>query len=142
MNHEIGYRQGMNEIVAVIIYHGFNEEETIDGLSSKEYIEADSYFIFDKIMELGLEDLYSSNDYFKLKNDSFAEIPNLDRSNEEEMSISIRKCHYIFHRILHNVDYELYAHILKHKFEPQLFLLRWIRCMLSREFIIENICYI
>lgn len=142
MNHELGYRQGMNEIVAVIIYYGLTEEETIDSLSSKEHIEPDSYYIFDKIMDLGLDQLYTSNEYFRLKDDVFLEIPNLDRSGEEEISTSIRKCHYIFHKILASADFELYQHISRHKFEPQLFLLRWLRCMLSREFGIDEICYV
>jgi len=133
-SHDLGYRQGMNEIVAVIIYYGLSEKETIDGLTSHEHIEPDSYWIFEKIMELGLSDMYSSADNYKLKNDSFSEIPTLDRSFEEEISISIRKCHYIFHRILSRVDNDLFTHIHRHKFEPQLFLLRWIRCLLCREF--------
>lgn len=139
MSHDLGYRQGMNEIVGVIVYYGLNEKETIDGLISHEHIEADSYWIFEKIMEVGLSDMYSSGDNYKFKNDSFAEIPTLDRSFEEEISISIRKCHYIFHRILSRVDAELFFHIHRHKFEPQLFLLRWIRCLLCREFSLFSI---
>jgi hypothetical protein len=142
MSHSLGYRQGMNEIVAVIVFHGLNEEETEDGLADWTCIEADSYWVFEKIMKLGLTDIYSTNDYFKHRSDSFAEIPTLDRSHEEEVSSSIRKCHYIFHRILSRVDPELFAHIHKHKYEPQLYLLRWLRCMLCREFQLNQIAEI
>jgi Rab-GTPase-TBC domain len=142
MEHDIGYRQGMNEIVAVIVYYAITEEETLDSLSSREHVEPDSYYIFDKIMEKGLQELYTNKDLSKMSLDTFNEIPSLDRSNEKEMSFSIRKCHYIFHRILSNVDYELYYHINKQKFEPQLFLLRWVRCMLSREFSLDEIVYV
>ena len=140
MNHELGYRQGMNEIVGVLVYHGLTEEETADSLADWEHIEPDVYSIFEKLMQSGLGSLYTSNEQFRLKGDDFfTEMPNLDRSSEEDMSISIRKCHYIFHRILRNADNELYMHILRQKFEPQLFLIRWIRCLLCREFAIENI---
>ena len=124
MNHDIGYRQGMNEIAAVIIYYGLTEEETLDRLALKEFIEADCYYIFDRIMSLGLEDLYSNSICFVLTDDPLLDIPNLDRSKEEGLSMSVRTCHYIFHRILPKADYELYLHILKNKIEPQLFLLR------------------
>ena len=134
MSHDIGYRQGMNEILAVIIYYGLTEEETLDSLSSQEHIEPDSYFLFDKIMDLGLLSLYKTNENPKYRTDSFAEFPNLDRSNEEDVCI--------FHRILPNIDYELYQHIFKHKFEPQLFLLRLLRCLLSREFSIHDIALV
>ena len=130
----------MNEFVAVLVYHGLTEEETIDSLASKEHIEPDAYSIFDRVMDLGLVNLYTSNEQFRIKGDDvFIEIPNLDRSSEEEISTSIRKCHYIFHRILRNADSELYQHIFRHKLEPQLFLLRWLRCMLSREFSLSDI---
>lgn len=142
MNNTLGYRQGMNEIVAVIVYYGLIEEETIDSLSSREHIEPDSYAIFDKLIELGLGKFYESVDYIKIKHDSLSEIPTVDRSREEDLAISIRRCHYIFHRILANVDNELYQHIFKHKYEPQLFLLRWLRCLLCREFSITEIGHI
>ena len=38
MNHELGYRQGMNEIVAVLVYHGLTEEETTDSWLDKEHM--------------------------------------------------------------------------------------------------------
>lgn len=142
MSHSLGYRQGMNEIVAVIVYHALNEPETEDQLADWNFVEADSYWVFEKIMKLGLDKIYSSNDYFKHRTDSFAEIPTLDRSQEEEVSDSIRKCHYVFHRVLSKVDPQLFEHIYRHKYEPQLFLLRWLRCLLCREFQMSQIAEI
>jgi hypothetical protein len=139
MNNTLGYKQGMNEILAVIIYYGMTENETIDSLSSKEHIEPDSYALFNKIMDLGISKLYKNNEYMKNRYDTLSEIPTVDRSNDDNLAVCIKRCHYIFHKILSNVDYELYQHILKSKFEPQLFLLRWLRCLLCREFDIENI---
>ncbi|OMJ71542.1 hypothetical protein SteCoe_30214 [Stentor coeruleus] len=75
----------------------------------------------------------------KIRYDTLSEIPTVDRSSDDRLAVCIKRCHYIFHKILSNVDYELYQHILKSKFEPQLFLLRWLRCLLCREFDIENI---
>lgn len=139
MNNRLGYKQGMNEILAVIVYYGMTENETIDSLANKEHIEPDSYAIFNKIMELGLSKLYESSEYMKNRYDTLSEIPTVDRSNDDSLAFCIKRCHYIFHKILSNVDYELYQHILKSKFEPQLFLLRWLRCLLCREFDIEII---
>lgn len=43
MTHPIGYNQGLNEIVAVIIFALLNDTETEDGLVRYEDIEPDSY---------------------------------------------------------------------------------------------------
>ncbi|CAG9316168.1 TBC1D5_3 [Blepharisma stoltei] len=135
MTHTLGYNQGFNELMAVILYAGLSDEETPDNLISHENIEADCYTIFSKLMDTGIANMFIQKlSRPKLRDNALDEIATVDRSSENDLSEMIRRCHYVFHRVLQATDPELYHHILKYKYEPQLFLVRWLRCMLSREF--------
>ena len=132
MNHKIGYKQGMNEIAAIILYVGLTESETVDGICSWEHLEPDLYWLFDKIMQLGQEDLF--NQVIGQEPDAFSEVVRVDKSSSGEASAVLRRCHYIHHRILQAVDSKLYKQLQRNNIESQLYLIRWLRCMFSREF--------
>ncbi|CAG9310889.1 TBC1D5_1 [Blepharisma stoltei] len=137
--HPIGYNQGLNEICAVIMYAVLNDSETEDGLTSWEYIEADCYWIFSKIMELSVEELFVHDaELTKTGPNTLDESACYDRSILRETPEMVRRSHYIFHRILSATDPTLYTHIQKSKYDPQLFFVRWLRCLLSREFTLSQ----
>lgn len=139
MNHSLGYNQGFNELMAVIMYAGIKDEETPDNLISLQHIEADCFIIFSKIMELRVADMFIQKlTRPKLRDNALDEITTIDKSTETDISEMIRRCHYVYHRVLQATDPELYHHILRFKFEPQLFLVRWLRCLLSREFLLNK----
>ncbi|ETO14932.1 RabGAP/TBC domain-containing protein, partial [Reticulomyxa filosa] len=48
------------------------------------------------------------------------------------------KLHYIQHKLLKHFDLNIYAHFEKIGLQPQLYLLRWIRVLFSREFYIDQ----
>eukprot|EP01126_Amoeba_proteus_P015789 TRINITY_DN1714_c0_g4_i3.p1 TRINITY_DN1714_c0_g4~~TRINITY_DN1714_c0_g4_i3.p1 ORF type:complete len:319 (+),score=65.74 TRINITY_DN1714_c0_g4_i3:633-1589(+) len=48
------------------------------------------------------------------------------------------KCHYIHTELLRSVDPGLFTHFCDLDVEPQIYLLRWIRCMFGREFSLEH----
>jgi len=50
----------------------------------------------------------------------------------------LSRCHRIHHRYLQSVDKELYGHLEREEIEPQMHLLRWIRCILNREFLLAD----
>lgn len=158
-NSEISYKQGMNEILGILLFVAYAERalEPLDisdqaaqylrVLNSPEDMEADIYWMFKRVMELGQADLFNpvvnhqrrrvtkkeelfSWDQEREKND----LVNQDKSNQEGISAILKRCHRIHHRILQTVDKELYNHLEKNQIEPQMYLQRWLRCMLSREF--------
>lgn len=133
VKHDIGYQQGFNEILAVILYVGLEEEETIDGLSSYEHIEADSYWIFDKILDLGVRHMYENSKEHWLEN-KLVNMSCIDKSKFDDTPELVKKSHFIFHRILSKIEPELYDHIRCYELEPQLIFVRWLRCLFSREF--------
>ena len=50
----------------------------------------------------------------------------------------MKKCNRIYHEFLKNIDNRLYSHLISNQVTPELQLMRWLRCLLSREFKIEN----
>lgn len=78
-NNEFSYRQGMNEILAILVLAFFSEyrlsnvqiekhsedqlsqlsnEEIIDILFNEKHVYADIFWCFDRIMSLGVKQLY------------------------------------------------------------------------------------
>ena len=165
-NPHPSYCQGMNEILGTLflsfypslIYNKFSKEEienenneTITDkeklyyyLFSDEFFEADLYTIYVELMSRDLTILYTYNDD-KYKN--VAKNPNEDlnnlsiddinRSEESDLIKRIKKIFYIYLK----TDKE-YFDVLVKNIEPNIFLLRWILCMLNREISLKNILYI
>ena len=50
----------------------------------------------------------------------------------------MKKCNRIYHEFLKNIDNELYRHLMHNQVSPELSLMRWLRCCLSREFKIDQ----
>lgn len=50
----------------------------------------------------------------------------------------MKKCNRIYHEFLKNIDNHLYTHLMNNQVTPELQLMRWLRCLLSREFKIEQ----
>jgi len=63
----------------------------------------------------------------------------LEQAYEEEKqkSVIVKKCTRIYHEILKGKDEELYNHLLNNQVTPELQLMRWLRCVLTREFEID-----
>lgn len=57
----------------------------------------------------------------------------------ESASEVVRKCYHIHHEILRKFDPDLYHYLERHQIEPQLYCLRWVRLLLSREFHLEDV---
>ena len=159
MHPALGYKQGMNELLAILVFVAFCErapenmeieEEAascLAELNDGESIEADVYWLFNRLMSLGIKELFNpvlntrkapvkkgadlfSWDYQKERN----ELVGKDKSEEDDASNVLRRCHRIHHRYLQAIDKELYDHLERQSIEPQMHLQRWLRCILSREF--------
>jgi TBC1 domain family protein 5 len=118
MHPSIGYRQGMHEILAPLLWvverDAIEQTSTSDGhldrllvdMLDSNYIEHDSHALFSLIMQTA-QSFYAPAETGSLK----TETPMLTRSSK------------IFDKYLPKVDPELYAHLLKLEIVPQIFLL-------------------
>eukprot|EP00002_Diphylleia_rotans_P032567 TRINITY_DN6850_c0_g1_i4.p1 TRINITY_DN6850_c0_g1~~TRINITY_DN6850_c0_g1_i4.p1 ORF type:complete len:524 (+),score=112.67 TRINITY_DN6850_c0_g1_i4:116-1687(+) len=139
---EIKYRQGMHELLAVIIYalHGDNMKNRGDLLSylvDEMFLEHDSATLFYELMK-------TCSDWFATSNEQLhgiasprrtsGKMNSFHKKDDIEASPIVKKCHYIHHVILKNKDPELYKTLEELQIEPQLYGLRWIRLLFGREF--------
>jgi TBC1 domain family protein 5 len=141
-NSDVSYRQGMHELLAVILYvlhreyledaeaeraaaevaespvRGMSAVEVINAFDSK-YLVHDAYALFKNVMN-------QMKDFFA---------PAAPGDTQTEV---VRKCHHIHHQLLRKYDLELYTYLERHQIEPQLYALRWVRLLLSRELHIDD----
>jgi TBC1 domain family protein 5 len=57
--------------------------------------------------------------------------------DERKKSAVMRRCNKIYHNFLKRVDTDVYKHLTQVGLDPELQLMRWLRCILSREFNID-----
>ncbi|MES1914476.1 MAG: hypothetical protein MHM6MM_006540 [Cercozoa sp. M6MM] len=139
--HELlKYKQGMNELLAVCIYalrrdyevmqqepemlEAFYPKFILDLLDPNE-LEADAYTLFSQVMELCWE-------WFS---------PTRPRTHAHT-SVLFQKFHRVQHVLLKHLDLTLYQHLEGLQVPPQLYMLRWIRCLFTREFDLDDVVLI
>lgn len=128
LNPDVGYRQGMHELLAPILW--VVEKDAVDvGQSSKamgedvviktvfdaEHIEHDTFAIFGQVMQ-------SAKGFYEHTTTNGKENPMVARSRR------------IFGDMLSLVDEKLAQHLEQIDIVPQVFLIRWIRLLFGREF--------
>jgi len=57
---------------------------------------------------------------------------------EKQKSVIMKKCNRVYHELLKATDTKLYLHLMRNQVSPELQLMRWLRCLLSREFPIAH----
>ena len=117
MHPDIGYRQGMHEVLAPLLWvierdavettvtHS-NTDHTLENILDSRYIEHDTHTLFSLIMRTA-KSFYAPADSESESKDT----PMLVRSSK------------IFNTYLPKVDPELHAHLVKLEIVPQIFLL-------------------
>lgn len=161
----LGYKQGMNELLAIFVFVGYAETEAFSAdcisetagdylraLNSRADLEADCYWLFTNLMDRGVKELFNpvlnrpppqrsrGKNLFIWDDDAEKnELVGQDRTDEETASTVLKRCHRIHHRYLQSIDPELYEYLESQNIEPQMHLLRWIRCLLSREFHLADV---
>ncbi|CBZ54854.1 hypothetical protein NCLIV_052790 [Neospora caninum Liverpool] len=61
---------------------------------------------------------------------------------QTHQSAILWRCSHIFHSLLRKADSTLYEHLVGVDIQPQLFLLRWLRLLFSREFHVQDTIFI
>ena len=144
-NEPIYYKQGMNDILAMIIYalypyytksrHDKYTSELFDKWVEKplqhaediymffhdeRYFETDIYYLFYNLMHLGVNKFYED----------------IDEKKEpgETKNYLVKRCEYISEKKLRWQNSRLYHHFINIGIEPGVVLQRWIKCLFTREF--------
>eukprot|EP00921_Rhytidocystis_pertsovi_P015010 GHVQ01024042.1.p1 GENE.GHVQ01024042.1~~GHVQ01024042.1.p1 ORF type:complete len:433 (+),score=72.24 GHVQ01024042.1:899-2197(+) len=167
LNNDVSYKQGMNELCAVTylvcwrdqvvgikktgVQIGKAKEEEWETLFSVDEVEADSYAIFSRIMDLGMRSMFAtaavppSAGRKDVGGGGMSPLPALGGIGGgavAPLSPVLARCNYVYHVLLRNADPAVYNHLTSMAVEPQLFLLRWIRLMFTREFHVDDILVI
>eukprot|EP00002_Diphylleia_rotans_P017302 TRINITY_DN335_c0_g2_i2.p1 TRINITY_DN335_c0_g2~~TRINITY_DN335_c0_g2_i2.p1 ORF type:complete len:618 (-),score=115.92 TRINITY_DN335_c0_g2_i2:494-2347(-) len=137
-NPNLGYKQGMHELLAPILYlvnrekSSFQKEAAGDvfaQLTDEKYVEHDSAEIFFRLMETCCE-WFSSNQQASspkatpVKSTPLAQEESVGAKAEPPtMSSAVRKCHRIHHILLKSKDEQLYQFLESQKIEPQIYCL-------------------
>ncbi|KAF1935692.1 RabGAP/TBC [Clathrospora elynae] len=137
MHPDIGYRQGMHEILAPLLWVVERDaievagpkagktdvvDHTLAQMLDAGYIEHDTHTLFSNIMQTA-KTFYAPAETGSITKDT----PMLARSSR------------IFEQYLPKADPELHAHLTKLEIVPQIFLLRWIRLLFGREFPLDSV---
>ncbi|ETS06526.1 RabGAP/TBC [Trichoderma reesei RUT C-30] len=141
-----GYRQGMHEVLAPILHvveqdsldrtsvPASDAEDSVDELMleaiDRSFIEHDAFVLFSQLME-------HAQSFYEVK-DVPDPNPPTDGSSQarfpEQSSAIVERSRFIHEVCLQKVDPELAAHLTSIEILPQIFLIRWIRLLFSREF--------
>ena len=166
-NPEPSYCQGMNEILGTLFYsflssfrfNKFTKEEQNENNNGKvtneemlyaylvdnNYIESDLFIIYSELMSRDMTLLYTYNDdKYRIKENTVKydlknlKMEDLELSTESDLIKRIKKIFYIN---LPSIDKE-YFDYLYGSIEPNLFLLRWLLCILDREISLKHVLWI
>ncbi|KAK0389508.1 hypothetical protein NLU13_3083 [Sarocladium strictum] len=136
-----GYRQGMHELLAPILHVieqdaldramvgdiGSEDETMLETLDSA-YVEHDAYILFAKVMT-------QAQAFYEVQpaSNESSQKSGVQRAQEQSSAI-VERSKFIHEVCLAKVDPELAAHLTSIEILPQIFLIRWIRLLFSREF--------
>ncbi|PVH94653.1 RabGAP/TBC [Periconia macrospinosa] len=134
MHPQIGYRQGMHEILAPLLWvverdaidtnkgDDSGVDHTLIQMLDANFIEHDSFTVFSLIMQTA-KSFYAPGEAGSTTKDT----------------PMIARCSRIFERYLPKADPELASHLTKLEIVPQIFLLRWIRLLFGREYPLDDV---
>ena len=171
-NSNIGYQQGMNNILSIIflaLYPYYfkndkNEENNIINYEEdkdedeelylffhdEDELESDLYICFNKAMEKGIKILYESefnskeeqNEYIKNICLFDNELENIINKNEDTNAPLYIRSSMVEHEKLKVIDNKLFSHFKKIGLDCTIFLQRWIKCFFSFEFGFKDVLII
>ncbi|CZS93540.1 hypothetical protein WAI453_001068 [Rhynchosporium graminicola] len=147
INQDVGYRQGMHELLAPILW--VVEQDAIDGREGTIESTAGT----DSLMKLALDPAYIEHDAFTLLSlvmrsaKSFYELGEPDKRQsttgsgtpQQGVSPIVERSKRVHEVYLARLDPELAKHLIDIEILPQIFLIRWIRLLFGREFPFDDL---
>lgn len=133
LNPDLGYRQGMHELLAPMLWvverdaldlgqssKAMGEDAVIRTVYDADHIEHDAFALFGQVMQ-------NAKNFYEQTTHAAAENPMVSRSKR------------IVFELLPKVDPDLANHMERLDIMPQVFLMRWIRLLFGREFPFDDI---
>jgi len=150
---KLAYRQGMHELLAVImgVLHKSclkpseaendinSEERAYFSLFNDDYLESDSFWMFERLMELVGPWYVSERGQRNPGGNALGNLLGEEKRTIDDRSPVISKARYIQNVLLKGKDEEIYKNLTEMSVEPQLYALRWVRMLFTREL---NLLYI
>ncbi|CAH0485548.1 unnamed protein product [Peronospora farinosa] len=158
LHPDVAYRQGMHDVVAVVLFALMQTQETesVDVKKLPESTEADTFLLFEAVM-LFLKPFYEivemrqkgedEEEERKLfasfsfqKDDSRNGVQSFETTTEKQKQPALhRLCHHIQHELLQQKDPQLYYHLKNLEIIPETYCLRWIRLLFAREYTLKDL---
>ena len=139
---DVGYRQGMHEILAILFWvtdldsldsdaegTGTQSDSLAHTVLSRSHLEHDAYAMFNVLMTNMLS-WYDPEMTVSIPSPS---IGSLGQSQTSKVQPIVAKCSRI-HEMLKKVDFELWRRMEELQIEPQIWGIKWLRLLFSREF--------
>ena len=168
-NSTVSYRQGMNELLAIIFIAFYpyyftctrkpktTKEDIIEYLKDinlykddiyiyfhdEDEIQSELFYTFEALMKKGMANLFDP--YILQKDDPGYKIYEIfpqmwkDDSNENKPTYVYRRCSLLIKEKLKSLDNDLYAHFKKIDLNCEVFLQRYLRCIFCREFNLNDV---
>ncbi|CAH0763620.1 unnamed protein product [Diatraea saccharalis] len=132
----VGYRQGMHEIVAPILFELFQDRrfapkelsQILKYVLDDDYLEHDSYMLFNAVMR-GLERFYTTGEIVPTPSGRLPTSKTVHNPNEV-----IRYLDQVKEEFLVPLDHEVASHLASCNITMELFGIRWLRLLFGREF--------
>ena len=128
-----------------------DRKELLDELLDKKCLEHDIYCIYSALLDLVVKFFEPAmppreNEMDNDNDDESKTTDDIDKINywnvglfDSGLNSSLYlKLHYLQHKLLKNFDLILYTHFENIGLSPQLYMLRWIRVLFSREFYLDQ----
>ena len=150
---EVGYRQGMHELLAPIYYVVHTEamefKEILDGgvdkevlekpsavslmtITDEKYIEHDSFALFSALMN-------NAEEFFLTSKTPIAPTAAAEASTVEKLTPVVTRCRKVQDELLRSKDPVLHKHLVECNIEPQIYCMRWLRLLFGREFHLQDL---
>ncbi|XP_067686091.1 TBC1 domain family member 5-like isoform X6 [Haliotis asinina] len=151
---EIGYRQGMHELLAPLIFvlhcdhqaflHA-SEIETLQDIvkeiMSPTHLEHDAYAMFCQIMET-VEPWYTTKESTTKGREYMVAQPFSRPQDLNPSNVIVTKLTRIQDYLLKKFDAELHLHLERLDIAPQIYGIRWVRLLFGREFPMQDLLVI
>ena len=153
-NGSTSYRQGMHELLAVVMHLCHQEKMSLEELKQsplarnklacsvldREHLEADAFTIFKHMMH-SMNSLFEVVDIRQRVQSDGGYIA--DKKQAEEHAIGqapiVHRCRRIQYTLLKKFDQPLFNYLKTLGIEPQLYALRWVRLLFGRDFSFDDV---
>ncbi|KAI9456458.1 RabGAP/TBC [Russula earlei] len=142
LHPDIGYRQGMHELLAPLYYAvdydslpDTSESDDIIEFCAREWVAADAWALFDRVMG-GAGQWYEWREAPQRQIPAVAGLVHLNGQGGIEPYVTpiLQACNRAQKELLKSVDPVLWGRMQAEGIEPQIYGIRWLRLLFTREF--------